>query len=92
MRQTGLHLVRFRIPVLRWPTLDHIGDVHVGTLHADGVNHLRQKLARRAHERTAQPVLVPPRPLAHEHDVRPGIALARHHVGATGAQATAFAV
>ena len=84
--QARLGLVRLGIAVLRRTALDHVADVHVGALDADGVDHPRQQFARAADEGPAQPILLLPRALADEHQRGVGVALAGHDVAAVLAE------
>ena len=63
----GLDLVRFRIPILRGPALDDVGDVNVFSPKADGLDDLRQKLPGPSDKGPSLSVLIVPRTLSNKH-------------------------
>ena len=59
-----------RVAVVGRPALDHVGDVAGAAVDAELLGHQPvEQLARSAHEGLALEVLVPPRRLAHEHQL-----------------------
>ncbi len=81
-RLAGRDLVRLRIPVLRRPALDDVGDVDVRALELNGLDDLREQLPGASDERLAEAVLVGARRLAHEHQFRLRIADAEDDLAA----------
>jgi hypothetical protein len=73
-RLAGTDLVRFRIPILWWTTLDDVCNVHVVTRQIDRLDDLRQQLPGPANERNPLAIFVPAGCFTNEHQVRIGIA------------------
>ena len=73
-RLAGRHLVGLGVAVVGGTALDDVADVHVGSLEPHGGDHPGEQLPGRPHERLALLVLVGAGRLAHEHQVRLGVA------------------
>ena len=79
-RPADRDLLRRRIAVPRRSPRHDVGDVRIRTVEADGRHHAVEELARAAHEGFADPVLVGPRRLADEHQLRRRIAVGEDEV------------
>ena len=88
----GLDFIRFRIAVLRRTALDDVRDVDVLPPQVDRFDDLRQQLAGPTNERLALQILVPPRRLADEHQLRVGSAYAKDEARTPAVQLAASAV
>ena len=87
----GLDLVGQGIPIARRSAHDDIGDVHLVAREADTREQLLQQLPRGSDERDALLVLVEPRRLADEHQIRGRRARAEHDLRARPRQRAALA-
>ena len=92
VREARLRLRRLRVAVSRRAALDDVGDIDVGPLEPDRVDHPRQKLAGSSDERPREPVLLRAGALADEHQIGVGIALARHGIQSAPTQPASFTV
>lgn len=81
-----------RRAVLRRTAFDDVGDVNVFPLKVDRGKHLIQKLPCRTHKGSAGKILVPPRPLAHKHELGVRVAFPRHDGMALFAEFAFFAM
>src|SRR5258706_309471 len=91
-RLAGRDLQRLRVAIPGRATLHDVADVHVLTPPADGLDHLREQLARAADEWPAALVLFLARALADEDDAGVGASLAEDHAAPLLAERTAPAV
>src|SRR5258706_15051562 len=91
-RLAGRDLQRLRVAIPGRATLHDVADVHVLAAPADGLDHLREQLARAADEWPAALVLFLARALADEDDARVGVSLAEDHAAPLLAQRAAPAV
>src|SRR5258705_6061779 len=85
-RQARRDLVVLRQPVLWWPAFHDVTDEHLIPGQLDGLEDLRQQLARPADEGPAGLVFRPPRTFADSHQPRRCRALARDGVRAALAE------
>src|SRR4051812_7783951 len=69
----GVDLLGLRVSVAGRPALENVRDEDVIPLQPDPLQQIGQEAAGAAHERQALPVLLGPRCLAHEHQVRVGV-------------------
>src|ERR1035437_10556083 len=82
VRRTGGDLVRFGVPVVRWPTFHDVRDEDVFARPAERREELPEEHPRATNERPPLTVLVVAGTLAHEHDLGVGAALPRNGEGA----------
>ena len=81
-RLAGLDLVRLGIAVLGRPALDDVGDVDLVAPKPDGLDDLREELARAPDERDALNVFVRAGRFADEHQIRRRVAHTEHDLPA----------
>ena len=79
--QLGLSWMRRVAPRLPLEVLDGVRHVDVVAIDPGGLEGTVEDASGRADERTALPVLLVSRLLAHQHDVRRGASLAEHRLG-----------
>jgi hypothetical protein len=89
VRLAGGDLGLERIPVLRRPALEDVRQVDVVAPEADAREQRRQQLARLSGERLSALVLVEAGRLAHDHQLRVGVAGAEHDAAARLGERTA---
>src|ERR1700736_5064024 len=77
-----------RIPVAGRAAFEHVGDVDVAPVQADGLEELREQFPRCADERPAFAVLGFARRLPHRHDARGHRAITRHGLRSGDVQRT----
>src|SRR5205085_4579023 len=85
-------LARLRVAVAGRPAFDDVRHEHLPAVQPDLAQQLVQQLPGLAHEGQALTVLVGPRRLADEHEVRVRVAVAEHHRGAAVGQRAARAL
>src|SRR5262249_44843940 len=68
-RLAGIDFVRFRLPVLRRPTLYDVGDVYLLARQMNRLQDLSKELSRPAHERDPLRVFIGSRPFADQHQL-----------------------
>ena len=78
-----------RVPVLGRTALYHVGDIDLGTVQMDDLQHIVQQLTGPAHKGDALLVLVLTGAFTDEHDLRRLTAVPKHHVGPGVRQRTA---
>ena len=70
-----------RVPVLRRAALHHVGDVDLGAVQMDDLQHIVQQLPGPAYKGNTLLVLVLAGAFADEHDLRRLAAVPKHHMG-----------
>ena len=81
-----------RIPVLGRAALHHIGNIDLGAVQMDNLQHIVQQLTGPAHKGDALLILVLAGAFPDEHDLRSLRAVPKHHVGSGVCQRTAPAM
>ncbi len=85
-RGTGVGFFRLGDPVLGRPALYDVGDVDLFSLESRGGDHVVEELAGTADKGQALRVLVGSWSLAHKHETRVGVAVAKDDLVAAGAE------
>ena len=70
-----------RVPILRRAALHHVGDVDLGAVQMDDLQHIVQQLPGPAYKGDALLVLVLAGAFTDEHDLRRLAAVPKHHMG-----------
>ena len=78
-----------RVPVLRRAALHHVGDVDLGAVQMDDLQHIVQQLPGPAYKGNTLLVLMLAGAFADEHDLRRLAAVPKHHMGPGVRQRTA---
>ena len=76
--RAGLHFVRLWRAIFRRTAFHYVADVHIFSLQAHRLNHLRQKFPGASHERQALRVFIRSRPFADKHQLSFCAAVAEH--------------
>src|SRR5262249_25479047 len=84
--------VRFGVTIFRRPAFEDVADVNIFTLETDGLDDLRQQLARPADKRQTLLIFVIARSLADEYKFGAGISRPEDAVCALSCELTALGV